>query len=50
MLRSVRGGIFASSRLYPYNDWQRFRSQQQAWFRIGETGIENFMYSQNLQK
>ncbi len=33
-----------------YNDWLRFRSQQQAWFRIGETGIENFMYSQNLQK
>ena len=22
-----------------YNDWQRFRSQQQAWFRIGETGM-----------
>ncbi|HET7776598.1 MAG TPA: TRAP transporter substrate-binding protein [Azospira sp.] len=33
-----------------YGDWLRFRSQQQAWFSIGETGIENFMYTQNLQK
>lgn len=33
-----------------YADWRRFRSQQQAWFAVGETGIENFMYSQNQQK